>query len=354
MSINVPLRVLLDESKDWSTNQNGIDKYIENALGGGFNALMPCVWNARGATWDSQVEPVKDPQYNAGAYAYLVKSCKRTNVLLIPWFTVVKAARPGLHDEWRLNETTNSPYYNIWLDEFRAYITNLVDEFVDMFHCDGVFLDYMRSGNIWSTRPGRDQYQLDMKRNWNRDFQLWDGNAGLVPDMSEWIRKAAESLLVMLNFVIRTSQPSAEIFGYGRIHLGEVNGPARFTDYQQGRRLREWQAKGLFDWALIEAYDPVPNVSKVVSELNLIDMKYRDHAFPLIANYVQTNETTFVSMDGNQLCANIQLLRKSRVTEHIGIYFSGYYNGNQRNKLSQKVFTDTRLQTPRIVKCQCS
>lgn len=352
MGIKVPLRVMLDEGRAWSSSKNAIEKYVDDIVQGGFNAICPCVWHGQGATWDSAIEPLRDPTFKAGPdlYKYLVKLCKEQNIFLIPWFTISLAQRVGLHDEWRLNENMMTPFFNVWRDEFRAYITSLVDEFVDQYACDGVFLDFMRSGHIWNTVPGRQRYMQDTGRNFQADFAIWYNNAGMLPIMSDWIRRYTESLLVMIHHVIKTSRP-ADIFSYGRIALGDVYGPSRFGDWLQGRRLREWQMKGLVDWIFIEAYEPTPDVSHVMSEISLLESKYQDRAIPLLANYVQQGEA-FNAMDGNQLVENIQMVQKAGSPNHTGIYFYNYYTKEQCKKLRNKAFMNTRYKDNNII-CTC-
>jgi len=353
MSFHVPIRILLDEGREWSTSQTGINAYIEKVIRGGFNTICPNIWHGNGATWNSNIEPLRDPTYQSSfdAYQYLTRLCQQRNIFIIPWVTVSLVERAALHPEWRLNENLQTPFFNIWIEEFRAYITALVQEFVERYYCDGVFIDFMRAGNIWSSSVGRQQYQIDTGRIWVKDFPLWDRRASAVPEMSEWIRQPVTKLLTSLVTTIRAARSTCQIFGYGRIDLGNPNAPARFTDYQQGRRLREWQASGLINYVFVESYDAIPNISFISSEIQLLESRLQYYAIPLLANYLQLNETKFVSMPPAHLQQNAQQLQKAGFENHLGVYFSRYYTDEQADMLAASIFTNTRYRI--IHQCTC-
>ncbi len=207
-------RALFDEDFFWLSKE-GAEQLVKKAKNSGFNVIIPCVWHGRGVSWPSKLA-AREPKWkrhmrykNPDPLRYLIKIAHENKIEVHPWFTVLLKQRDFFS---HLAKGMNSEKsFNLFNEDYKTLITNLVTEVATNYDIDGINLDYVRFFNICDTEFCKNDYKSKFKRNLEHDLLTRRISSTSDIFLTKWKVDAVTAIVAEISKSVRKIKPKATI-----------------------------------------------------------------------------------------------------------------------------------------------
>lgn len=217
--------------------------------------LLVIATNGRGGIWYQPTAIVPDSQSDQSwdAIAYWISRAHRLGMRCHAWFPVAnKQPTFNVYPQYAPPGTPTGKW-NIWLPATRVWLGGILDEVVSRYDWDGVHLDYVRTGGLWTGPDAAALYATETGRDFAADSAIWptspnNVNGGI--QITNWMVQQASVTLRALTQYTRNLEVSTFGIGY-------------YTEYAQGRRINEWLADGRTHLAFSSHYGESPDFTMI-------------------------------------------------------------------------------------------
>ncbi len=320
-------QAIFDEDNAWATGPAAIDNILARISAADFNVYVPCIWHGHGALFPSRVT-APDPRFKnafAGGWdplEYLVKRAHALNILVYPWFTVVRR-EDNAHPEWAEAGTPQNAY-DVHQPGFRTFAAQLILDVVARYDIDGVNLDYIRAMGVCTSEFCQAEYR---ERNGK---QLLEDYAHAAPDSSAWLRiqdwqdSAVGALVRDIAGGAREIKPALTI---------SIDGFAVSTQAQrplEGRDEVSWANRGWIDVVFHMDYRPEIDIgAERAARASLVDP---GKLWLLVSNYDLIDNKP-EPRSGKWLRKVIDFSKSAERDRGLGVYLYGRLTGEQIDAL---------------------
>jgi uncharacterized lipoprotein YddW (UPF0748 family) len=187
-------RVIFDDENLWVLSKNKTDDLIKELSENGFNVYVPCVWNGSEALFKTKTnqynnEYVARLKRNDDAMKYLIVQAEKKGIEVIPWFIV--SLNQGGDNKFTLG--SDKSVNNIHDPEFRIHISNVINEYIELYKPKEINLDYFRSISTCLSDKCKYEFYNEYKK------LLTEENKNINSKyIHDWNRKSLEDILFKL------------------------------------------------------------------------------------------------------------------------------------------------------------
>lgn len=233
---------------DWGTPAM-TDTTLSQAKSGGFNVVIPLVWDA-GTYWLSQYAPWSSDvasQYQAtDPLKYLIQKAHSMGIEVHPWLMVAYRGGASLFPEFAPLGTPQN-FFDVHNPGFQQLMANLAGELVTKYQVDGIHLDFVRTGGECNSSSCIQEYRQKYGKDLAADYAQARSSGG-PPSLYEFAETSVTSLVKAISDNVRSLKPSLPISAYV-LDGGVGNNEAQnyVVPYIQGQHSGAWVNAGLVD-----------------------------------------------------------------------------------------------------------
>ncbi len=251
-------RALFDESWQWARSRADVDHLVDLARRANMNVIVPCVWHGQGTTYPSRIayRHAKLPeQPDFDALDYLLRRARLYDIEVHPWLTIAlreDERLPQFHAAGLPNDS-----YDLQSEEFREYMTRLIEDMVLRYPVAGVHLDYIRTMGICQSQRCARAYAARNGRELLADISHAGTDPAARRAIQEWQDDAVRQMVASIAARVRRVRPRA---------LLSVSGtplPSGSLRPLQGRDELGWLRAGLIDAVFSMEYEAIPDHARL-------------------------------------------------------------------------------------------
>ncbi len=202
----------------------GAGRLVDDAVAGGFNALLPTVWHGRGVTWLSSLT-VHDPVWNLRAIddplQRLIAQAHDAGLEVHVSVSVAARHRDFLPEFY--DEGTPGKAFDLQNPGFRNFLTEMFRELASGYEIDGLNLDFIRTRGVCvSPRCSRDYADASGGRDLLDDARRYRFDANAAAALAQWNGVAVESVVRAAREVMQTHRPGAVLSVASHVGSGKL------------------------------------------------------------------------------------------------------------------------------------
>ena len=320
-------RVILDEGINWvgAVRSHRLLRRIKRA---GFNVLIPCIWNGRGAIWPSQLVARDARMRRSKVYdpvEILVSQCHHEQVEVHPWFTLGCRSIDFL-PQYSCPETPPKSF-DLHNDDYISFFCRLVSEVIENYDVQGINLDYVRTGGVCKCASCREKYKKQMGGDLYADDKNYRKSVEAKNKIDTWQGERLVKIMKEVRQLLRS---------YNEKLILSVDG-APWSDLmpRQGQDILRWADEDLVDVAYSMNYQPVPDFHFM--ELLQSRMQQPQKLGIICGNFLRDGDKVY-ARSGEELSRILQRSRSIGYLSGTAVYYYGMLSDDQIDVLNHSIY----------------